>query len=54
MAKQGFTLKNIPSILNSKEAKWGLCIGAGTSLPVIPDWYSLIEKIMRINYFIIK
>lgn len=49
MAKQGLTLKRLSAILKGKNKKWGLCIGAGTSLPVIPDWYSLIDKIIMNN-----
>jgi len=49
MAKKGLTLKTLSGILKGENKKWGLCIGAGTSLPIVPDWYSLIEKIITDN-----
>ena len=49
MAKRGFTLSTLPSIFVDKNISWGLCIGAGTSLPILPDWYSLIGSLIRKN-----
>ena len=44
MSKQGFTLKSVkPVILNRlNNSGWALCIGAGTSLPMFPDWVELV------------
>ena len=47
MAKHGLTLSNLSPILNDRNIRWSLCIGAGTSLPVFPDWFSLIERIIK-------
>lgn len=49
MAKKGFTFDNIPNILGSsvEKAGWSLCIGAGTSAPIFPDWYSLAERLAK-------
>lgn len=49
MPKDGFQLKNLPSMLVSANDKpgWALCIGAGTSVPVFPDWYSLAEEMAK-------
>ena len=47
MAKKGFTIDNVQSFLapSADKAGWSLCIGAGTSLPIFPDWYSLSEQL---------
>ena len=47
MAKKGFTIDNVQSFLapSVDKAGWSLCIGAGTSLPIFPDWYSLSEQL---------
>lgn len=47
MAKKGFTIDNLPNFLapSADKAGWTLCIGAGTSLPIFPDWYSLSEQL---------
>ena len=49
MAKKGFTLDNIPNIISSTHTTgkngWALCIGAGASLPLFPDWYTLAAKL---------
>lgn len=31
---------------------WALCIGAGTSMPVLPDGFSLVEKLINKNFVI--
>lgn len=49
VAKKGFTLNNIPIVVSSSSATgkngWALCIGAGVSLPIFPDWYTLAAKL---------
>ena len=49
MAKKGFTLDNIPIVVSSASATgkngWSLCIGAGVSLPLFPDWYTLAAEL---------
>lgn len=49
MAKKGFTIDNIPPFLaqSADKAGWTLCIGAGTSVPIFPDWYSLSEQLAQ-------
>lgn len=49
MAKKGFTIDNLPNFLapSADKAGWSLCIGAGTSTPIFPDWYSLAEKLAK-------
>lgn len=49
MAKKGFTLSTLPAIFADKNIRWGICIGAGTSLPILPDWYSLIDNLIKKN-----
>ena len=51
MAKRGLEFSNIQSVLKHTDNKagWSLCIGAGTSLPAISDWYSLVEKLINEN-----
>lgn len=47
MPKHGFSLDTVPPILINTVDKlgWSLCIGAGTSTPLFPDWYSLVETL---------
>lgn len=47
MPKKGFSQKNVPPILVSANDKpgWSICVGAGISIPVFPDWYSLAEQL---------
>ena len=49
MPKKGFQLNNLPNLLASATDKpgWALCIGAGTSMPVFPDWYTLAEEMAK-------
>lgn len=45
MAKRGLEFGSInPVLLN--EDSWSLCIGAGTSAPLLPDWYTLVERMI--------
>lgn len=48
MAKQGFTLSRLPTVLKNVVARhgWALCVGAGTSQPLFPSWNSLVSTIM--------
>ena len=46
--KSGFTLDNIPNLISSSatdKTGWSLCIGAGASLPLFPDWYELSAEL---------
>ncbi|MBR2335218.1 MAG: SIR2 family protein [Clostridia bacterium] len=49
MAKKGFVLDNIPNVVSSSSATgkngWSLCIGAGVSMPIFPDWYTLAAEL---------
>lgn len=45
MAKKGLEYKSIQPVLKDVE-EWSLCIGAGTSSPLIPDWYSLVDTMI--------
>ena len=51
MAKKGLDISTIHSVLKDIKTTggWSLCIGAGTSLPVLPDWFSLVDKLIRNN-----
>lgn len=46
MPKKGFLLADVPNLLSTATDKpgWALCIGAGTSVPLFPDWYSLAAE----------
>ena len=48
MAKRGLFIGNIGPILRdiSTRSGWALCIGAGTSLPMFPDWNSLVKRLI--------
>ena len=46
MAKQGLTLNQLNRFIKEGE-QWALCIGAGTSKGLIPDWMELIEKLIE-------
>lgn len=44
MAKRGLEFGSInPVLLN---VDWSLCIGAGTSAPLLPDWYTLVGRMI--------
>lgn len=47
MPKKGFLINNLDPVLASNHGKegWSLCIGAGTSMPIFPSWYSLAEQL---------
>jgi hypothetical protein len=49
MAKPGLTSANIAGVLRQKaeSSGWALCIGAGTSFPMFPDWYSLVASLIE-------
>lgn len=49
MSKKGLLLNEVPKMLSSASDKpgWALCIGAGTSVPLFPDWYSLAEQMAK-------
>lgn len=51
MAKPGLDIKTILPVLKDANSKngWSICIGAGTSKPILPDWYSLVEKLIVNN-----
>lgn len=51
MAKPGLDIKTILPVLRDANSKngWSICIGAGTSKPLLPDWYSLVEKLINNN-----
>lgn len=46
MAKQGFTKKNIPNLVD-RGYSWALCVGSGISYPVFPLWKDLARKIIH-------
>lgn len=49
MAKKGLEIATIKTVLKDVQnnSGWALCIGAGTSIPILPDWFSLVEKIIN-------
>lgn len=49
MPKQGFLLADVPKLFSTANDKpgWALCIGAGTSVPLFPDWYSLGSEMAK-------
>ena len=51
MAKSGLDVSTIQAVLKDVKmgSGWSLCIGAGTSAPVLPDWFSLVEKLITKN-----
>jgi hypothetical protein len=42
MAKPGLTRPDLNRILRQRATGWTLCIGAGTSYPMFPNWYALV------------
>lgn len=46
MAKQGFTLKTIPNLVDRGQS-WALCVGSGISFPIFPMWVDLARKIVK-------
>ena len=51
MAKRGLDISTIQAVLKDVQINlgWSLCIGAGTSVPVLPDWFSLVERLINNN-----
>lgn len=51
MAKKGLDISTIKPVLKDviESSGWSLCIGAGTSAPVLPDWFSLVERLIIKN-----
>lgn len=49
MAKKGLTIDTVSNFIASSADKpgWSLCIGAGTSTPLFPDWYSLASNLAQ-------
>lgn len=48
MAKAGLVMPNLKPVLQSKAglSGWTLCIGAGTSYPMFPNWYALVTDLV--------
>src|SRR5215470_12105132 len=48
MAEPGLTSRAFANVLvqRADDIGWVLCIGAGTSLGALPDWKSLVEKLI--------
>ncbi len=46
MAKNGLTMSKLNQFIREDE-QWALCIGAGTSLPLLPSWNKLIDKLIE-------
>jgi len=51
MAKRGLEVDKVAAVLRHTDNKsgWSICIGAGTSLPVLYDWYSLVGNLINDN-----
>ncbi len=51
MAKKGLDISTIQAVLKDVQTNlgWSLCIGAGTSVPILPDWFSLVERLIKNN-----
>lgn len=47
MAKSGIELKNLNKMIGEEGQSWALCIGAGTSSPLLPDWFTLVDNIVH-------
>ncbi len=47
MAKKGIELGDLKALLKErcKTSGWALCVGAGTSVPVFPNWQTLVESL---------
>ncbi len=52
MAKKGLDISTMQAVLKDVQINlgWSLCIGAGTSVPALPDWFSLVERLINHNY----
>lgn len=51
MAKRGLDVSTIQPVLKDVQGNlgWSLCIGAGTSIPILPDWFSLVDELIKEN-----
>ena len=51
MAKKGLDIKTIQPVLRdvTKRNGWSLCVGAGTSVPALAEWYTLVELLIKNN-----
>ena len=51
MAKKGLEISTIQTVLKDVQNSlgWSLCVGAGTSVPILPDWFSLVERLINHN-----
>ena len=49
MAKKGMDISSVTQVLRDVKVSggWSLRIGAGTSVPVVPNWFSLVEKLIN-------
>lgn len=49
MPKPGFTLENIPPLVpgSCDKVGWALCIGAGSSTPLFPNWTELVSLLAQ-------
>lgn len=46
MLKPGIPFDELEPLLANARSGWSLCVGAGTSLPVFPNWDRLVESLM--------
>lgn len=51
MPKEGIDISKIKPIISdvNKRCGWALCIGSGISVPIFPNWYQLVEEIIKSN-----
>lgn len=51
MAKEGLKISTIQPVLRNinDTMGWSICIGAGTSMPAVSDWYTLVERLIVNN-----
>jgi len=49
MIKRGFTEKTLPHIISDQidRKKWAICVGAGTSKPIFPLWYEIVDELIE-------
>ncbi len=50
MAKRGMDVDNLTPFLRDclDREDWSLCVGAGTSYPLLPSWYQLVEDLFNV------
>ena len=48
LPKKGIKIEDLTDILRSthENVKWSLCVGAGISMPIFPDWFTLVDKMI--------